>query len=197
MVIGLTGGIASGKSLVAEYFRAAGVPVIDTDDLAREVVAPGQPAWQRLRETFPPDCFLSDGQVARAALATLVFADPTARRVLEAITHPAIYAEVDRQVSTLQHASPPAPLIVVVVPLLFETGAEARFDLIVVVYARDEQVRARLTQQRGYTLAEAEARIAAQLPLAEKLHRADYLLDNTGTPEQTRAQVAQLLDRLR
>lgn len=197
MVIGLTGGIASGKSLVADFFRAAGVPVIDTDELARQVVSPGQPAWHRLREVFPSDCFLSDGQLARAALAALVFADPQARRQLEAITHPAIFAEVDHQLQTLQQTFPPAPLILVAVPLLYEVGAEARFDLVVVVYARDEQMRARLMQHRGYSAAEAEARIAAQWPLAEKRRRADYLLDNTGTMEQTRAQVERLLHRLR
>ena len=197
MVIGLTGGIASGKTLVADYFRAAGVPVIDTDEIARQVVAPCQPAWHRLREVFPADCFLPDGQLARAKLAALVFADTTARLLLESITHPAIFAEVDRQLHALQQATSPARLIVVAVPLLFEVGAEARFDLIVVVTAREEQMRERLVQQRGYSTAEAEARIAAQLPLAEKMRRAHYILDNTGTPEQTRAQVEALLHQLR
>lgn len=197
MIIGLTGGIASGKSLVADYFRECGVPVIDTDEIARQVVAPGQPAWQRLRETFPAEFFHPDGQLDRSALARLVFADADARRTLEAITHPAIFAEVDRQVATLQHLPSPPDLIVVAVPLLFEVGAEARFAAIVIVYATPAQMHARLLQQRGYTAAEAEARIAAQLPITEKRRRAQLVIDNTGTPAQTRAQVCALVQRLR
>ncbi len=179
MIIGLTGGIASGKSLVAACLQELGVPVIDTDEIARQVVAAGQPAWQRLRELFGPDCFLPDGALDRAAVAARVFADPDARLALEAITHPAIFAEVERRVATLRAAGDP-PLIVVVVPLLYEVGAADRFDAVVTVYATPEQQRDRLRRTRGYTDAQINARLAAQLPVAEKRARADYILDNTG-----------------
>lgn len=195
-LLGLTGGIASGKSLAADYFRALGVPVIDTDDLARQVVAPGQPAWRRLRELFPPACFRPDGELDRAAVARCVFANPAARARLEAITHPAIFAAVDAAVARLRAAPHPPPLAVVVVPLLFEVGAEGRFDATVLVDADPAQQRARLIAHRGYTPQEAEARMAAQLPPEEKRRRADHCLANTGAPDALRAQVAALVARL-
>ncbi|HOS42252.1 MAG TPA: dephospho-CoA kinase [Armatimonadota bacterium] len=196
MIIGLTGGIASGKSLVAACLQELGVPVIDTDDIARQVVAPGQPAWQRLSELFGPDVFLPDGALDRAAVAARVFADPAARLALEAITHPAIFAEVDRRIAALRAAGDP-PLIVVVVPLLYEVGAADRFDAVVVVHAAPDQQRDRLRRTRGYTDAQIDARLAAQLPAAEKRARADYVLDNTGDPAATRARVRALVAALR
>ncbi len=196
MIIGLTGGIASGKSLVAAELQRRGIPVIDTDEIARQVVAPGQPAWQCLSETFGPEYFTPDGQLDRAAMARRVFAEPAARRTLEAITHPRIYAEVDRRIAELRSAAIPPALIVVAVPLLYETAAEDRFDDVVVVYATREQQRERLIRTRGYTPEDADARIAAQLPLEDKIRRTAHVIDNTGTPDDTRAQVDALLRQL-
>ncbi len=181
---------------MADFLREFGIPVIDTDDIARQVVAPGHPAWHRLGAAFGPAYFHPDGHLDRAAMARLVFANPDARRQLEAITHPAIFAEVDRRIADLQAMTPPPPLIVVVVPLLYEVGAAGRFDLTVVVYATPEQQRARLQHDRGYTAEEAEARLAAQMPLADKLPLADYVIDNSGTPAQTRTHVRAFLDAL-
>lgn len=196
-VVGLTGGIASGKSLVADIFGELGIPVIDTDIIARQVVAPGHPAWQRLRDAFPAHCFLPTGELDRAAMAQLVFTDPDARRRLEAITHPAIFAEVDRQLAALRQQTPPPAYAIVVVPLLFEVGAADRFDAIIVVKASREQQRARLIEQRAATPDDADARLAAQWPIEEKLRRADYIIDNSGSVADTRRQVAQLHDSLR
>ncbi len=196
MIVGLTGGIASGKSLVADYFQQLGVPIIDTDEIARQVVAPGQPAWQRLRENFGTEYFLPDGSLDRAALARRVFADPAARRCLEAITHPAIFAEVDRRIIAFQQRPAPPPLIIVVVPLLYEVEAESRFDAVIVVNATPAQQRERLQRTRGYTPEAVDARLAAQLPLKEKVRRADYLIDNSGDLDATRAQVRCLFTRL-
>ncbi|HEY3377646.1 MAG TPA: dephospho-CoA kinase [Armatimonadota bacterium] len=196
MVIGLTGGIASGKSLVAEYLRELAVPVIDTDEIARQVVTPGQPAWHRLREAFGAEFFLPDGQLDRAALGQHVFTDPAARGRLEGITHPAIFAEVDRQIALLTAQTPAPPLIVVAVPLLFEVGAAHRFAATVLVTSTPEQQRERLISSRGYTPEEAAARVAAQWPLARKLPLADYLLENSGSRETLRAQVIALVHRL-
>jgi len=196
ITVGLTGGIASGKSLVTSFLRELAVPVIDTDELARQVVAIGQPAWLRLREEFGDAYFLPDSHLDRAALARHVFADPAARLRLEAITHPAIFSEVERCLTAFRHAPTPPPLVVVVVPLLFEVHAECHFDRIAVVYATPEQQRTRLIQLRHYTPEEADARMAAQWPLEEKLHRADIRLDNSGTIEQTHAQVVEMVTGL-
>ncbi|MHB9130649.1 MAG: dephospho-CoA kinase [Armatimonadota bacterium] len=196
MIVGLTGGIASGKTLVAEYFRELGVPVIDTDEIARQVVAPGQPAWQRLRAAFGAAYFCPDGTLNRQAMAQRVFNDSQARHLLETLTHPAIFDEVDRQITAL-HQTPESPrIIVVVVPLLYEVGAADRFDAIIVVHATPEQQRERMQRTRGYTREEADARLAAQLPLANKVARADYVIDNTGDPAGTRAQVVAVLHQL-
>ena len=197
MIVGLTGGIASGKSLVASLLSERHVPIIDTDEIARQVVAPGQPAWQHLRDAFGPEFFCPTGELDRAALARCVFADPTARRRLESLTHPAIFAEVDRQLATLRAQPEPPPVVVVVVPLLFEIGAETRFDRTVVVATTAAQQRDRLQARRGYTATEADARLAAQLPLADKIARADACIDNSGTIAHTRTQVDALLRRLR
>jgi dephospho-CoA kinase len=197
MIVGLTGGIASGKSLVTAYLRELDIPVIDTDEIARQVVAPGQPAWHRLSACFGAAYFLPDGALDRSALAHLVFQDTEARRRLEAIVHPAIYAEVERRLSAFQHSPTPPALIVVVVPLLFETGAETRFDATVLVTTTVAAQRARLRRTRGYTLAQADARIAAQLPLDMKVARSTYVLENHGTKTELRQQVRALLHKLR
>jgi dephospho-CoA kinase len=195
VIIGLTGGIGTGKSLVAGFLRELGVPVIDTDEIARQVVAVGCPAWRRLSEVFGPECFQADGTLDRAVVAELVFHDPERRHRLESIVHPAIFAEVDRQVCNLQCCGAYS-LIVVAVPLLFEVNAPARFDAVVVVTATPDQQRARLAASRGYTPEQTHARMDAQLPLAEKVARADYVIDNSGTPESAHTQVVQLVHRL-
>lgn len=192
-MIALTGGIASGKSLVARMIRECGIPVIDTDEIARQVVAPGQPAWRRLREAFGPEYFGPDGALDRAALAAHVFADPKARRTLEAITHPAVFDAVDQQVAALRGLPHPPRIIVVAVPLLYEVAAQDRFDGVVVVHATRAQQIARLMGTRRYTREEAEARIAAQLPAAHKRARADWVIENTGAIARTRTQVDALV----
>jgi dephospho-CoA kinase len=196
MILGLTGGIASGKSLVATYIQELGIPVIDTDEIARQVVAPGQPAWHCLSAWLGPTFFLPDGTLDRTAVARRIFADPDDRLHLESITHPAIFAEVERRIGELQASATPPQMIVVAVPLLFEVGAEDRFDAVIVVWSTPEQQRERLMRFRGYQANEADARIAAQLPLQDKLLRAHYQIDNTGTPEETRRQVVELMHSL-
>lgn len=193
MIIGLTGGIASGKSLAAACFRELGVPVIDTDDIARQVVAPGHPAWHRILEAFGPEIIAPDGHIDRASLAKRVFHNDRERHLLESITHPEIFAEVDRQIARLRRIPAPPPLIVVVVPLLFEVGAAGRFDRTVLVKATPEQQLSRMQQSRGYTREEAEARMQAQLPLVDKEAMADVVLDNTGSPAALCRQVAKLV----
>jgi len=184
IVFGLTGGLGSGKSTVAAHYRRRGLPVIDADALAREVVAPGSDGLAAVAREFGLD-ILRDGALDRPALARLVFADPEARRRLEAITHPRIQARRDALLEQLGAAG--EPLVCYEVPLLFERGLEASLRPVVVVNVPEALQLARAQQRDASSEAEARARLAAQLPLADKAARADYVIDNAGPLEQTLA----------
>ncbi len=191
VVIGLTGGIASGKSLVSSFLRELGAVVIDADLIAREVVAPGQPALAMIVEAFGPGILRPDGSLDRKALGALVFADPDLRKKLEEITHPFIIARIKEELARLAESCPDG-VVVLDAPLLFEAGLEGLVDEVWVVYVDAATQLARLMSRDGLTRAEAEQRLAAQIPLAEKARRADRVIDNSGTPEATRAQVNRL-----
>jgi dephospho-CoA kinase len=182
--VGLTGGIASGKSLVAAELAARGATIIDADVLAREVVEPGTPALAAIIERFGADV-VQDGQLDRARLAQIVFADPLARRDLERIVHPAVRARA----AELERAAGDAAVVVHVIPLLVETGQQENFDLVVTVDADHETQVQRLMARNGFTRAEAEARIAAQASREERTLVADVVLDNTGSVTQLREQI--------
>jgi dephospho-CoA kinase len=182
--VGLTGGIASGKSLVAAELAARGATIIDADVLAREVVEPGTPALAAVIERFGAD-LVQDGQLDRARLAQIVFADPLARRDLERIVHPAVRARA----AELERAAGDAAVVVHVIPLLVETGQQENFDLVVTVDADHETQVQRLLARNGFTRAEAEARIAAQASREERTLVADVVLDNTGSVTQLREQI--------
>lgn len=175
-LVGLTGGIATGKSTFAAALRALGAPVIDADRLAREVVAPGQPALAEIVRAFGPDVLEPGGGLDRRRLGAIVFADPEARRRLEAITHPAIRAAMRAEAARL--ASAGHAVAFYDVPLLYEVGLERDVDAVVVVYAPRAVQLARLQRRDGLAPAEAEARLAAQLPIDEKAARADVVVDN-------------------
>lgn len=194
-VFGLTGGIGSGKSLVASLLRERGVPVVDADELAREAVAPGSEGLTQVLAAFGTEMQGSDGQLDRKRLAALVFADETARKRLNSLTHPQVrrlsqerFAELDRQ---------GVPLAGYDVPLLFEVGLDAVLRPVVLVAASVETQVERIVARDGLSVAEARARIAAQLPLAEKRKRADYVLENDGTRAELAAQLDALLPQLR
>jgi dephospho-CoA kinase len=176
-VFGLTGGVGMGKSTAAQLLRERGVALVDTDDLARDVVQSGQPALEEVRKTFGNDILGPDGQLLREELARVVFADTEARKKLEAILHPRI-ADLWRARIELWR-SEGQPLAVVVIPLLYETGAEGEFDAIVCVACTPATQRQRL-RARGWTPEEIEQRIAAQMPLADKMARADYVIWTEG-----------------
>jgi len=182
--VGLTGGIASGKSLVAAELAARGATIIDADVLAREVVEPGTPALAAIIQRFGADVD-QDGQLDRARLAQIVFADPLARRDLERIVHPAVRARAVE----LERAAGDAAVVVHVIPLLIETGQQENFDLVVTVDADHETQVQRLMARNGFTRAEAEARIAAQASREERTLVADVVLDNTGSVKQLREQI--------
>jgi dephospho-CoA kinase len=182
--VGLTGGIASGKSAVAAELAARGAIIIDADVLAREVVEPGTPALAAIIDRFGPQV-LSDSQLDRALLAQIVFADPLARRDLERIVHPAVRARA----ADLERAAGRAAVVVHVIPLLVETGQQEDFDLVVTVDVDHETQIKRLIARDGYTRAEAESRIAAQASREDRRIAADVVLDNTGSVAQLREQI--------
>jgi dephospho-CoA kinase len=194
-VVGLTGGIASGKSTVAGLLRARGAPVVDADALARAVVAPGRPALAEIERAFGPDVLQADGALDRKRLGARVFADPAARLRLEAITHPAIREEMAAETRRL--AADGHDLAFYDAPLLYEVRLDAVLDSVVVVWAPRDVQRNRLTLRDGLSSAEAEARLAAQLPLDEKAARADFVIENGGAPEGLGEKADRLLADLR
>lgn len=182
--VGLTGGIASGKSMVADELAARGAIIIDADVLAREVVEPGTPALAAIIDRFGAEV-LRDGQIDRARLAQIVFADPHARRDLERIVHPAVRARA----AELERAAGDAAVVVHVIPLLVETGQHEDFDVVVTVDADHETQIQRLMVRNGFTRAEAESRIAAQASREDRRRAADVVVDNTGSLTQLREQI--------
>lgn len=177
-VVGLTGGIASGKTAVSDRLAARGAAIVDTDLLAREIVEPGERALLDLVEAFGATILTPDGRLDRKALGALVFADPQARARLNAITHPRIRERMAERLAALREAAEPAPFAVLVVPLLFENGLDAMVEESWVVDVDDAVRRERLIARDGLTPAEADARIASQLPRAEKLARATRVIRN-------------------
>jgi dephospho-CoA kinase len=185
--VGLTGGIASGKSLVAAELAARGAIVIDADVLAREVVEPGTAGLAAIVERFGPQV-LSDGQLNRARLAEIIFADPLARRDLERIVHPAVRARA----AELERAASPGAVVVHVIPLLVETGQQEDFDFVVTVDVDHETQIQRLITRNGFSRAEAESRVATQATREDRRIAADVILDNTGSVAQLLEQIAAL-----
>jgi len=194
-IIGLTGGIASGKSTVSAMLRELGAPVIDADQVARDVVAPGTPALAEIVAEFGAGVLAQDGTLERKKLGAIVFADPALRARLNAITHPRVGAETARRTQELGAAG--HQVVIYDVPLLVESRLhEAMAGVIVVAVPREVQL-ARVIARDGLTAAEAEARLAAQLPLEAKLKVADYVIDNSGPLGDTRRQVASVWQDIR
>jgi len=194
-LIGLTGGIASGKSTLAEALRALGAPVIDADRLAREAVRAGSPGLGAIAREFGPGVLGPDGELDRKGMAARVFSDPSARARLEALVHPAVRAAAAAETARL--AAEGHALAFYDVPLLYERSLDREVDCVVVVHApRDVQV-ARLRARDCLTQAEAEARLDAQLPLDDKARRADVVVENDGDIAALRARAGPLLRALR
>jgi dephospho-CoA kinase len=190
LTIGLTGGIASGKSTVARMFEALGAALIDTDVVARQVVEPGEPALEEIRTVFGPDVIDGDGRLDRRALRAVVFDDAEARKRLEAILHPRIRARV-----LAEAAQAAGPYVVIAVPLLVETNFGALVDRVLVVDCPVEAQRARLMARDGIDERAADAMIAAQVDRQTRLDAADDVIDNTGDMAATREQVRRLHER--
>jgi dephospho-CoA kinase len=186
--VGLTGGIASGKSTVSKIFASFGAKVLDADEVAREILLPGQPAWTRVRQAFGQEFFHGDGKVKRKQLRKVVFADPEKRSQLNAIVHPEVMKEINRRAEILS-SSIQTEVLLVDVPLLLEVGLAKRFDKIVVVYVGENVQINRLLQRDGISEEEAKQALKVQMALSKKVEQADYVIDNSGTLEETRGQV--------
>ena len=194
LILGVTGNIACGKSSVVALLERKGAAVLSADQLAREVVAPGTALLQQLVQTFGTRILASDGRLDREILARLVFAEAGARQRLNALMHPAIGQLAEKRLAELSATG--VPLIVYEAPLLFEAGAEKRVDRVLVVTIDSSEQLRRLVLRDGLEADEARRRMAAQMAQEEKVARADYLIDNSGSPVELEAKVDQLWKRL-
>lgn len=186
--VGLTGGIASGKSTVSAILAELGAVVIDADALAREVVARGTPGLEAVVAAFGPELLTPDGDLDRPAMGALVFTDPEARKRLEAIIHPMVH----QRSAELEARAPADAVVVHDIPLLAEVGRAGGFDAVIVVDAPADLQVSRMVEDRGWSREEAESRIAAQASREDRLAIATYVVDNTGTLDELRRRVEQV-----
>jgi dephospho-CoA kinase len=193
-LIGLTGGIASGKSTVSAILRRLGAQVIDADALAREIVEPHQPAWIEIVNTFGKEILQADQTLDRKKLRKLVFDEPKARKRLEAITHPKIRQLAQRKIA--ESAATGAPLVVYEAPLLFETGIHLWLRPVILVACDTAAQKRRLRQRDNLSAAEIEQHLGAQMSLEEKRKLADYVIDNNGTLEGLENTVERLVQNI-
>jgi dephospho-CoA kinase len=198
MIIGLTGGIASGKTEVAGELLRLGACVIDADEVAHEVILPGRTAYEELVQNFG-ECILDDsGRIDRSALADILFADAKQRQLVNSITHPAIFSEIMRRVSDYWEKLEPGdvPAVIVDAALIVDIGASGVFDSLLVVTA-DEDIRVhRLTAQRGMSESDSRSRIASQVTDAERIKIADFVIENNGTLEQLTRTVGDVWEQI-
>lgn len=192
MRVGLTGGVGSGKSTVSAMLADLGAVVIDADLLAREVVEKGTPGLTAVVEAFGPDVLTRDGDLDRAAMGAIVFADEGKRRTLEAIVHPLVY----ERILALEADAAPDDVVVHDIPLLAESGRADTFDAVIVVDVPDEIRIERMIRDRGWTREDAESRIAAQASRDERLAIATHVVDNSGSIDQLRARVTEVYREL-
>ena len=184
MRIGLTGGIGSGKSTVADLFRKRGAHVIDLDLIAREVVEPGRAAWRGIVEHFGKEILNGEGRIDREALGKIVFRDSAKREELNRIVHPAVSHALRHRLDTIKRKDTDA-IIILDSPLLIEVGRHKKMDAVILVYASPEMQIRRIMKRNGYTRQEAQDRLRSQMPLDEKIPFADYVIHNEGEPEKT------------
>jgi dephospho-CoA kinase len=192
MHVGLTGGVASGKSTVAAILEELGALVIDADVLAREVVEPGTPGLAAVVDVFGPEVLDAEGALDRARLGSIVFADPSRRADLEAIIHPLVRARAHE----IERAAPAGVLVVQDIPLLVETGQASTFDVVLVVDVPEELQVERAVRDRGWTEEQARSRVAAQAARADRLAAATHVIDNSGTHEDLRQRVTEVFEGL-
>ena len=191
MVIGLTGGIGSGKSTVSDYLLRKGHAIVDADRIAREITEPGSPVLERLSAAFGPEIIDPNGNLDRKALGRIAFSDPEKKKRLDEITHGEILRRIERQVEEFQ-----GDLIFLDIPLLFETGLQRLADLVWVVDAEDEERIRRVRQRDGLSEEEIRNRIRRQMSREERCAKADKILHNSGAPEELYEQIDRLLGEI-
>jgi dephospho-CoA kinase len=191
MVIGITGGVATGKSTVTEMFRELGAKTLSADDVAREVLSVGSPGLAEVVREFGKGVVAPDGALDRQALADIVFSDPLALGKINDITHPGIIGIIEERISEFRRQSRPGDVLVVEIPLLIECNMMGIVDKVVVVSAEQDQQQNRLTR-RGLSIDEARQRIAAQLPLGSKLPFADWIISTDTSLEETHKEVEEV-----
>ncbi len=196
LIVGLTGGVASGKSTVSEVFKEEGAYLIDADRIARELVQPHTPAWHELRSAFGEEILQPDGSVNRKKLSALVFSDPEKRAVLNRVLQPRIREETRRRLEEIGRRHPGA-IVVIDAALLVETGSYREVDRLIVVRSSETRQIERLEKRDGMSREEAERVVAAQLPLEAKVKVADIVFSNDETIEETRRKARELFQELR
>lgn len=189
IIVGLTGGIASGKSAIAAIFQEKGAFIIDADKVAHEVIGPNEDAWKEIVKHFGKDILNPDGVIDREKLAAKVFDNEEALEKLNSIVHPRVVERFAKTVSDLKKKKNPPEAVVFDVPLLIEAGMHKMVDTVVVVYVSSEKQKERLQKRNGFTLEEAEKRLAAQMSPEEKKTYADYIINNEKSLSETRKQV--------
>lgn len=194
-LVGLTGGIASGKSTVAKILQSLGAAIVNADDLAREVAEPGHEAWKEIVASFGADILQSDQTLDRQKLRTLIFNQPEARKRLESIIHPRVRALAEERIR--QYAAAGYPVVIYEVPLLFEGNLQEWLRPVILVACDVETQTARLQKRDHLTVADAEKHIAAQMSLKDKRRLADYVIENNGSLEDLERQTRQILEKLK
>jgi dephospho-CoA kinase len=196
LIVGLTGGIGSGKSTVARMLKDEGAYVIDFDYLARLVVEPDKPAWRDIIDYFGPEILSPDRSLNRSALAKIIFSDDKSRKVLEGFTHQRIFEERDALVKAIKKKDPNA-VVIIDFPLLFELGLSKKFDKVILAFvSRDVQLE-RVVKRDGLPREEIERRLNAQIPIEEKKFLSDYIIDTNGSLNDTRDQVRKVTHELK
>lgn len=195
LVVGLTGGIGSGKTVVASMFEDEGAHVIDFDYLARLIVEPDKPAWRDIVDYFGPGILSPDRTLNRPALAEIIFSDDKSRKALEGFTHPRIFERRDALLKAIREKDP-CSIVIIDFPLLFESGLRKDLDKVILVYVpRDVQLE-RATKRDGLSPEEVEKRLHAQVPIGEKRSLSDFVIDNSGSLKHTRDQVRKVMREL-
>ncbi|WP_289137397.1 dephospho-CoA kinase [uncultured Brevibacillus sp.] len=195
MILGLTGGIATGKSTVTAMLRERGIPVIDADQIAREVVEQGKPAYEAIVRHFGRDILLEDGQLDRKKLGEVVFSDEAERQKLNAIVHPEVRRVMRQEAEAAEENG--APIVFMDIPLLYESKLQYLVEKIVVVYAPSDMQLARMMERDELDEEQAKKRLRAQFPIDQKKLEADFLIDNSQSREETQRQVEELLTVIR
>jgi len=199
LIIGLTGGIASGKSTVAKMFKELGAKIVDADELGHRVILLGKPAWKKVVNLFGPEILKDDLNIDREKLGKIVFNDPEGLKNLNAITHPEIIKLIAKEIKEAKKRSSPEEkeeILIVDAALIYEAKIDNLMDKVIVVYTEKEEQLRRLGQKSNLSKEEALKRIKSQIPLKEKIKRADYVIDNSNSLDQTRKQVEKVWKKL-